>query len=112
MNRVCFVSVAGLLCSAWSAVAASPSFEITVAAGRHERKNVPVRVAVPRGDIRPEAIASVTLTAPDGKPIPAQWTKPSLTAGEGHEFHFILPHLSAGESLRLKATLSAEPPRS
>ena len=33
MNRVCFVSVAGLLCSAWSAVAASPSFEITVAAG-------------------------------------------------------------------------------
>ena len=51
-------------------------------------------------------------TGPDGKSIPAQWTGPGLISGDGGELHFILPHLAAGESVRLKATLSTEPPSS
>src|SRR5437899_3853196 len=84
MNSTCLGSVAGLLCSALSAIAASPSFDITVAAGWHERTNVPVRVPVPLGQASPEKIASVTLTGPDGNAIPAQWTKPSLIPGDGN----------------------------
>src|SRR2546429_294450 len=105
MNRLLSGSVAVLFCSACSAFADSSSLEITVAAGRHERNNVPVRVPVSRGRMGLEKIASVTLTGPDGKAIPAQWTKPGLIPGKGYEFHFILLHLPAGESVRLQATL-------
>src|SRR5207247_877991 len=86
----------------------SSSFDFTVAAGRHERSNVPVRVQMPRGQIGKERIASVTLAGTDGKSIPAQWTGPGLTSSAAGELHFILPHLAAGESVRLKATLSTE----
>src|SRR5207253_621190 len=103
-------SVAVLLGSALSAFAASTSFEITVAAGPQERKNVPVRVPVLLDQIGNENIASVTLTGSDGKAIPAQWTKPSLLLGDQHAFYFILPHLPAGETVRLKATLSTDSP--
>src|SRR4051812_21288181 len=110
MIRMPFGSIAVLLCSAFSAYGASPSFEITVAAGQHERTSVPVRVQVPFGQLGDEKIASVTLTGPDGKSIPAQWTKPGLIPGDGSELHFILPHLAAGDSVRLEATLSNESP--
>src|ERR1051326_8579699 len=70
---------------------------------------VPVRVPVPRGQIGGERIASVTLAGADGPLIPAQWAGPSLTSPAAGELHFILPHLGAGESLRLKATLSTQP---
>jgi hypothetical protein len=86
------------------------SFDITIAAGRHERKHVPVRVQLPlgrRGDAR---IASVILTLPDGNAIPAQWTEPGLISGGGGEIHWILPRLAAGESVRLKARLSIDAP--
>ncbi len=89
---------------------ASSSLAITVAAGQHKRTNVPVRVRVPSGQIRNEKIASVTLTGPDGKSIPAQWTRAGLVPGDGSELHFVLPHLAAGESVRLKAILSTRPP--
>jgi Methane oxygenase PmoA len=102
-------AAAVLVCATSSAVGASPSFEITVAAGRHERKNVPVRVPVPPGR-GGEAAASVTVSGPDGKSIPGQWTSPGLLSRDGGEIHFILPHLSPGESVRLKATLSSDPP--
>ena len=87
-------------------------FEITIAAGQHERKNTPVRVQVPLGQIGNEKLASVTLTGPDSKAIPAQLTKPSLILGGGSELHFILPHLLPGESVRLKATVSTDSPSS
>src|SRR5207253_3868793 len=87
---------------------ASSSFEITIAAGQHERKNTPVRVQVPLGQIGHEKRASVTLTGPDGKAIPGQLTKPSLILGGGSELHFVLPHLSPCESVRLKAILSTD----
>jgi hypothetical protein len=61
------------------------------------------------GRIGSEKIASVTLRGPGGHAIPAQLTSPSLSSGADSEIHFILPHLSAGESVRLKATLSADP---
>src|SRR6266576_1189776 len=64
-----------------SAFGESSSFDITVAAGQHERNNVPVRVPMPRGQIGKERIASVTLAGADRKSIPAQWTGPGLTSG-------------------------------
>lgn len=93
------------------ACGASDSFEITVEAGRHDRKSVPVRVSVPTGRAS-DPITSVTLTGPDGKTIPAQWTKPGLLSSAGNEIHFILPHLPRGESVRLNATISANSPPS
>jgi hypothetical protein len=93
-----------------SSFGASSSFNLTVAAGKHERKNVPVRVPMSRVQIGNERIASVTVARADGELIPAQWTGPSLTSDAAGELHFILPHLGTGESVRLKATLSTESP--
>jgi len=92
-----------------SAFGAPSSFDLTVEAGRHERNNVPVRVPFSRGQIGNERIASVTLSRADGQLLTAQWTGPSLTSGSAGELHFVLPHLGAGESLQLKATLSTQP---
>jgi methane monooxygenase PmoA-like len=94
------------------AFGASSSFELTVAAGQHERNNVPVRVQMPRGQIGKDQIASVTLARMDGQLIAAQWTGPGLTSSAAGELHFVLPHLAAGESVRLKATLSTQSPSS
>src|SRR2546425_12845345 len=94
--------------AAAQALGASSSLDFTVAAGRHERNNVPVRVLMPRGQIGKDRIASVTLAGTDGKSIPAQWTGPGLTSSAAGELHFVLPHLAAGESVRLKATFSTE----
>src|SRR5437773_3302918 len=102
MNRMLCGSVAVLLCSAFSTFAASTSLDIAVAAGPHERNNVPVRVPVSLAGIGNANLASVTLTGLDGKVIPAQLTK----SGDSSTLHFILSHLPAGESVRLKATLS------
>src|SRR6185503_6064870 len=110
MKRLSFGSIALYFAAAASALADSSSFEFTVSAGRHERTNVPVRVQMPRGDINHKRIASVILAGTDGKSIPAQWTGPGLTSSAAGELHFVLPHLSAGESFRLKATLSTEAP--
>jgi hypothetical protein len=95
----------------WSgllAFSASADFDITIAAGQHERKNIPVRVQLPRGQLDDTKIASVTLTLPDGTAIPAQPTYPSLLSGEVNEIHFILPGLAAGESVRLRARASTD----
>jgi hypothetical protein len=87
----------------------SSSFELTVAAGPHERKNVPVRVELSRGQLGKQQIASVTMARANGALLPAQWTGPSLASGAAGEVHFVLPHLAAGELIQLKATLSAQP---
>src|SRR5213594_2451182 len=108
MNKT-FGCMAVCFAAAGWALGDSSSFDFTVAAGRHERKNVPVRVPMPRGQIGKEQIASCTLARMDGQLIPAQWTGPSLTSSAAGELHFILPHLNAGESRQLKATLSTQP---
>jgi hypothetical protein len=99
-----------LFCSSISARGTSTAFDITVAAGRHERRNVPVRVQLPPSQTGDAQIASVTLTQPDGKAIPAQVTEAGLISGGGGEIHFILPHLGAGKSVRLRATPSTNSP--
>lgn len=103
MLRVLFGPLAVFLCCASTAFGATPFLEITVAAGKYERTNVPVRVP-----LAADRIGSVTITGPDGKSIPVQWTRPSLIAGTASELHFILRHLAAGESAQLKATLTPE----
>lgn len=85
----------------------STSYEITVEAGRYERKNVPVRVPMPRNPIGTEPIQSATVAGSDGQPIPVQWTGPSLASSAAGELHFVLPHLAASVSTsnkRLKKT--------
>jgi hypothetical protein len=96
------------MAGAW-AFGGSSSLEFTVTAGRHARRNVPVRVPVPRAQIGNEPIRSVTLAWSDGQVIPAQWTGPGLHSTAAGEVHFILPYLAAGESRQLKATVSTEP---
>src|SRR6185503_16166492 len=112
MNRLSFGCIAVYLVIATRAFGDSSSFDLTVAAGRYERNHVPVRVQMLRGQIGKDRIASVTLAGPDGKTIPAQWTGPGLNSSAAGELHFVLPHLAAGESVRLKATLSTQPPSS
>jgi hypothetical protein len=92
------------LCFVRSADAGAPTYEITIAADKHDRKDVPVRVSLPI------KAAAISLTAPNGKTIPAQSTGPGVLASKetGSEIHFVLPSLKAGESLRLKATLASE----
>jgi len=107
MNRLSFI--AAYFGAATWAFGASSSFEFTVAAGRYDRSHVPVQVPAPRAQIGSERIVSVTLARTNGQLIPAQWTGSSLASNTAGELHFILPNLRAGESLRLKATLSTEP---
>jgi len=109
MNRLFFGWIAAYVAAAVCAFGAFSSFELTVAAGRHERNNVPVRAPILRGQIGNEGIVSVTLARADGQLIPAQWTGPSLTSSAAGEVQFVLPHLGAGESLQLKGTLSTQP---
>src|SRR5216684_1053061 len=113
MKRAFCGSSLGLLCFLASAFAASPTYEVTIAAGAHDRKDVPVCVSIPPVSLRAKP-ASVILTGPDGKTIPAQLTRPGLLAPKEtwSEIHFVLPRLLAGESLPLKATLSTESPTS
>src|SRR6185503_12662053 len=104
MNRLFFGCI--LSCLVAGRAFGASSFEFTLSAGKHERNNVPVRIPVTRAQLGNEGIASVTLTTADGHPLSAQLTRSSLT-GTLTELHFILPHLAAGESVRLKATPSA-----
>ena len=87
----------------------SSVLDLVVAAGPYDRRDVPVRVELPPGSGEREKIASVTLTGPDGKSIPAQWTLPGLARDDGNEVHFVLPRIAAGESVRLKLTLQSDP---
>src|ERR1041385_1884583 len=109
MKRLFFGWTAAYVAAATWAFGASSSFELTVAAGRHERNNVPVRVPMTRAQIGNERIRSVTLARADGELVPAQWTGPSLTSTAAGEVHFIRAHRGAGESLQLKGPLSTEP---
>src|SRR3989442_4086320 len=108
MNKLSFGCIAVYLAVAAWALGEYSSIDFHVAAGRRERNNVTVRVPMPRGQIGEERIASVTLAGADGKSIPAQWTGPGLNSSAGGELHFVIAHLAAGESVRLKATFSTK----
>ena len=101
---------AACFAAAVSALADSYSVEFAVAAGPHERNNLPVRVEIPRRQLGGKPIASVTLAHRDGRSLAAQWTGPRLTSDAAGEVHFVLAHLAAGETVRVKATLATDPP--
>jgi hypothetical protein len=91
--------------------AESKTFEITVAAGKHDRRNTPVTVLIRV----PAALTKTTvaeLQGPDGKATAGQLTASALLtkakpAGDGElrELHFVLPELKAGSSATFKATV-------
>jgi hypothetical protein len=113
MKRAFHGCLLGALCLLRPAFGALPTYDVTIAAGAHDRKNVPVCVSLPSVSLRARP-TTVILTDPDGKTIPAQLTGLGLLAPREcwREVHFILPILKAGQSLRLQATLSTEsPPR-
>jgi len=101
-----------LLCG--PAFASAQILDITVAAGKSERSNEPVRVQiqVPVDMLKKPA----RLTDSTGKPLPSQITRPGLLAEklppwrtfEQRELNFLLPSLKAGETARLKLALGAE----
>ena len=105
------VAVAGLLFTGRDAFAADPvvQFVVTVDAGETARVDTPVKLIV---DARStlsavKGPAYVTLTGPDGKVIPGQFTQPGLMSREtldpdelesSRELHFVLPELATGAS--------------
>jgi Methane oxygenase PmoA len=99
-----------------AARAESMTFEITVAAGKHERVNDPVRVtlSVPAS----LSHAQATLTDAGGKSVPCQVTDVSLDAiGRTaqlpqRELHFLLSKLKAGETAKFTAVLDSNTPTS
>ena len=110
VNRLLLISVVQFICFGASSQPALPAFDITISAGSHDRTNIPVRVQLPPDKLKNDATGTVNLTGPDGKSIPAQWTKPGIFGNAGGELHFILAHLKAGESIRLTAQLSENSP--
>jgi hypothetical protein len=109
MKRAFQGAALAVLCLLGSAFGASPTYEVTITAGTHDRQNVPVCIPLPSVALRAEP-TTVIVTDPDGKTIPAQLTRPGLLASEeiGREIHLILPPLKTGEALQLKATLSTD----
>src|SRR2546422_7225272 len=104
MNRLSFGCLVLYFAAAAWAFGDSSSFDLTVAAGQHERNNVPLRVPMPRSQIGKERIASVPLSRTDGQLIPAQWAGPGLISSAAGELHFVLPHIAAGEAGWLRTT--------
>ena len=85
------------------------SLDVSVEAGKFDRVNVPVRVAI---DV-PAGAKSATLKDASGKTIPGQITAPSLlstAAPDSRELVFILPSLKAGESATFKVSVSDATP--
>ncbi len=89
-------------------------FEITVAAGKYDRVNVPVRATITVPSKLSDAQA--TLTDAHGKLVPCQVTGVSLDVDTHkpqmslRELHFILSSLKAGETAKFKATLVQKVP--
>ena len=110
MKRTILSALFALSCFLGSAFGESATYDVTITAGKHDRKNVPVRICLPPVAHRDKP-TTVSLTDPDGKSIPAQLTEPEMLASKDcwREAHFVLPLLKAGESLRLTATLSSKP---
>src|SRR4051812_28468145 len=100
--RATLLLVAALSVTAAPAAEGTKSLKLTVSAGKLDRINTPVTVAVP-------AARSVTLRDAKGTALPAQLTSPGLLSKAGRdtsELHFILTRLKAGETTTLTAELS------
>lgn len=103
--------LAVIACSSF-ATAAEKAIEITVAAGKIDRANSPVRVPVTLTET-PKGGKHVTLTGPNGQKILAQITANHVLGKKGHELNFILPSLKAGETMKLSTDFApADEPKS
>jgi hypothetical protein len=114
MRRL-FLSAAWLALLPAIAAAESQSLTLTVAAGKHDRKNEPVVVPL----TLPKALTAskiVVMTTQKGQMLLGQLTAPSLNAPAGDtpagkersELHFILPELKAGESMTLSTSFDSK----
>jgi hypothetical protein len=113
-------TTAALIWLVWILVPAASAETITVAvaAGKHDRKDVPVCVPLLLSAKLPASSNLIFLQASDKDPafVQAQLTAPALAADNGpvpdgkvrRELYFILPTLAAGKSLDLTAPF---PPR-
>lgn len=92
----------------------SNRLELAVASGKHDRTHAPVRVLLALPASRAKA-RSVELRGYHGGTVTAQLTAPGLLAESSRpsggrvlrELHFVLPGLKAGETLRLRGTISS-----
>lgn len=116
-QMLCFLTVWSLTWWVTPVPAATKSLQITVASGKEDRTNVPVRHAI----TLPAALAeakSVVLKDADGRSLAGQLTAPGLLAKSAstsggtaqRELHFILPSLKAGKPVTLQATIATEAP--
>lgn len=96
--------------------AETTTVKLTVAAGKFDRRNVPVRTSITlKKDWEKQALA-VVLMDEEGRTLAGQITGPNLlappvaaaAAGYRCELHFVLPKLEAGKSLAMTATVSAD----
>ncbi len=122
-RRILLVATLALL-SAMPVGAASATFTLSVQAGKHDRRNVPVRVPLtlpvrlfPRSAVVEDVVKSLSVTVRDsaGNTIKGQLTGRSLLAekepllrrsGVQRELHFILPRLDAGRTATYTATVA------
>ena len=109
MKRAFQGALLAVSCSLVPTLGAGPTYDVTISAGAHDRKNVPVRISLPPVSLRAKP-TTVILTEPGGKTISAQLTEPGLLAPKDcwREAYFVLPFLKSGESLHLTATLSSD----
>lgn len=94
--------------------AAQQTLELSVAAGKYDRANEPVRLQIL---VSEEYLNKpVHLTDSAGKPVPCQLTVPALLERKKpmrgqtsqRELHFVLPKLTAGDTAHFRLTLGAE----
>jgi len=112
MKASLLASVAALL-FLHSAHAADTILELTVEAGKIDRRQSPVCILLL---LSADVVKSVVLKTADGKEIPGQITETGLANRDerdlikGCELHFILPNLKAGDTLKLTATVALGKP--
>lgn len=110
MLRPCVVSLVLLLASEVATFAESAKLEITVTAGKHDERNVPVVVPmeVPPGLAKDHHV-HLKIGGNNGSLV-GQWTRPGLLTEKipaknkalvRRDLHFILPELHAGTVLKL-----------
>ena len=124
--RIALRASVALVLSAGPLPAVAQTYEFTVKAGKHDRRHTPVRLLLAESQVqanaRPvllERAQAAVVSDSSGRQWAAQLTRPQLLEKTAHragmvvrELHFVLPALKAGESVRLKAALSPEPPPS
>ena len=119
MRRLWVLS--GLVGLSGLAVAAPPpptSFRVTVAAGPHDRRQVPVRVPVEVPAVW-HLVTAATVVGPEGQALVGQLVSPSLlaparAAAKGYvarELWFVVPALAAGASAAYTVTVPGKAPR-